>query len=46
MEEINDLVAFHIELQWNQQELVTITTMMKDLPPLQCMMKMGDNKRL
>ena len=46
MEEIDDLIAVFIKLQKNQQELDVVATTMKDLPPLQRMMKMGENKRL
>ena len=46
MEEIDNLVAVHLELQRNQQELDAVAAMMKDLLPLQCMMKMGENKIL
>jgi len=45
MEETNDLGAVCAKLQRNQQELDTVTATMKDLPLLQCMMKMGENKR-
>lgn len=44
MEEIDDLVAVRTKLQRNQQELDAVAAMMKDLPPLKCMMKMGENK--
>ena len=46
MEDINDLVEIHVELQKNQKELDEVTTIMKDLVPLQRMLKMGESKRL
>ena len=46
MEEITDLVTIREEVQKTQQELETVATTMKDLPPLQQMLKMGENKKL
>ena len=46
IEEIDDLVAVRKELQKNKQELDIVTATMKDLTPLQHMMKMGENKGL
>ena len=34
------------DLQKNQQELEEVVATMKDMPLLQCMLKMGENKRL
>lgn len=46
MEEIDDLVEVCIALQKNHKELDEVTTTMKDLFPLQRMLKMGESKRL
>ena len=46
MEQINDLVEFYAVLQKNQQELDRVTAAIKDMPPLQCMLKMGENNKL
>lgn len=46
MEEIDDLVEVCAVLHKNQQELDTVVVAMKDMPPLQRMLKMGENKRL
>ena len=46
MEEIDNFVAVNEELQKNQQELDAVTAVMKDMPPLKHMLKMGENKRL
>ena len=44
--EITDLMTVHEEIQKTQQELEAVATAMKDLPPLQQMKKMGENKKL
>ena len=46
MEELEDLVEVCIALQKNQQELDAVADAMKDLALLQCMLKIGENKRL
>ena len=46
MEEIPDLLTIHKEVQKTQQELEAVATVMKDLLPLQRMLKMGKNKKL
>lgn len=46
MEEIKGLVAVWQALPKNQQELEEVTTSMKDMPLIQRMLKMGENKRL
>ena len=46
IEEIDDLVVVHTKLQRNKKELDVVAAIMKDLPPLQHMMKMGENKIL
>ena len=46
MEDHDGLVEVHAALQKNQRELDEVATVMKDLAPLQCMLKMGESKRL
>ena len=46
MEEIPDLMTVREEVQKTQQELEAVAAMIKDLPPLQQMLKMGENKKL
>ena len=46
MEEIPDLVTFHEQVQRTQQDLEVVIFVMTDLPPLQRMLKMGENKKL
>lgn len=46
MEEIPNLVTVYVQFQKTQQELEAVTVVMKDLPPLQRMLKMGENKKL
>ena len=46
MEDIDDLVEVYEALKKNQKELDEVTTTMKYLVLLQCMLKMGESKRL
>ena len=46
MEYLDDLVEVCATLQKNQWELDEVTAVMKDLAPLQCMLKMGESKKL
>ena len=41
-----DLVNVHEAIHKTQQEMDTVATAMKDLPPIQRMMKMGETKKL
>lgn len=46
MEDLDELIEVHRALQKNQWELDEVAAAMKDLTPLQCMLKMGEIKRL
>ena len=46
MEDLDDLVEVCVALQKNKKELDEVRATMKDLAPLQCMLKMGESKRL
>ena len=46
MEDIDGLIKVRKALQNNQKELYELIVKMKDLIPLQRMLKMGENKRL
>ena len=46
MEDIDGLIEVRETLQKNQKELDELTAIMKDLIPLQRMLKMGESKRL
>lgn len=46
MIDIEDLVNVHKAIHKTQQEMDTIVAVMKDFPPIQRMMKMGETKKL
>ena len=46
MEDLDNLVEAYAALQKHQRELDEVTTAMKDLAPLQRMLKMGESKKL
>ena len=46
MDQIPDLVIVHKQVQKIQHDLEAVTAVMKDLLPLQRMLKMGKNKKL
>ena len=46
MNDIENMVNVHEAIQKTQQEMDTIVVAMKDFPPVQCMIKMGETKKL
>ena len=46
MEDIDDLVKVQAQLQAMQHEVDALTNTLKDLPPIQRMLKMGESTKL
>ena len=46
MEDIDGLVEVRAALQKMQQDIDALTGMMKDLLPIECMLKMGETTKL